>query len=163
MGYVRCRQERENGSAESCNCYRKVRECCLCYHRATARVAPYIFRSNSEAMGVQRAAALCRGLGCPQKSSFLTFAAAGGKSKIAKEYNPLISISILCRSSLRSTLNRQSGCSHKPYPLNPLTMRLARRSISRESIEQMPIIFDLLPVRIRHNTQRAWKSIGARG
>src|SRR6266581_3032260 len=48
-------------------------------------------------------------------------------------HNPLISISTSCRSSLRRTLNRQSSCCHKPYPLNPLTIRLARHSISRES------------------------------
>ena len=77
-------------------------------------------------------------------------------------HNPLISISTPCRSSLRRTLNRQSSCSHKPYPLNPLPMRLTRSSVSRERIKRMPIIFNLLPIRIRHNTQCTWKSSRAR-
>jgi len=76
-------------------------------------------------------------------------------------HNPLISVSTRCRSSLRRALTGQSSSSHKPYPLNPLPMRLARRRISREPIKQMPIIFNLLSMRIRHNTQRTWKSISA--
>ena len=156
MGYVRCRQERKQkcgnlGSAEDevlCLGVRlRIWGRFFARHHAghfklAFRVGAGVVLGGAGTLASPWAERCLVCMQCGVRVRRATQASLRGRKPLPKPthekptlgHNPLISISTPCRSSLRRTLNRQSSCSHKPYPLNPLPIRLARRSISRVPI-----------------------------
>ena len=70
---------------------------------------------------------------------------------------------LLRRCCLLRPLYLQSGDGNEPDPGNAVASSLPGCRISRECIEQVAIVCDLLAIRIRHRRQFAWQGCHARG